>query len=118
MKYYVVIKKVDFNQDSKYVFVDDWNLENLVEKHPNHIHVGYQREGIAQELPEVDKCLYLSEMNNFRMFRTSPVVEILSETMFKTLNSVYSIEVLKTYADDEDPMDDFRVKDADNKSHI
>jgi hypothetical protein len=101
MKYLVLLKKINFNPNSKYVFVEDWDLENVVERHPNFINVGYEKYGIIHDMPEIDKCLYMSYPNKFGMFRTSPVTEILSATMFKTLNSIYSITILNEYDDDE-----------------
>jgi len=54
-------------------------------KHPNEINVGYFTEGILYEDIFVEDCCYVGWL------RTSPVVEIISEDTFKTMNSIYKL---------------------------
>lgn len=53
-------------------------------KHPNNIDVGYERQGNFIAAPEVGECFWVGHE-----WRTSTVVEILSEHTFKTRNSIY-----------------------------
>lgn len=61
--------------------------------HPNGIDKGYVAQGNFSISPTVGECFYIGTL------RTSPVTEIVSQTdtemVFKTLNSIYKLEILK-----------------------
>jgi hypothetical protein len=70
-------------------------LEKLAEapdpKHPNNIPVGEIHEGMFRTPPTVGDAFWVG----FH-WRTSPVVEILSDNTFRTLNSIYKWTVKET----------------------
>lgn len=67
--------------------------------HPNGIEVGYIEEGYMVEPPKVGEMFLLYPHNkvtfgNTPHFHTSLVTEVISDTEFRTLNSLYKIEVI------------------------
>lgn len=67
--------------------------------HPNGIEVGYIKEGYMVEPPKVGEMFLLYPhnkvtFNNTPRFHTSLVTEVISDTEFRTLNSLYKIEVI------------------------
>lgn len=65
--------------------------------HPNGIEVGYVEGGYMAEPPKVGELFFLYPYNkrafgNIPHFHTSLVTEVISDTEFKTLNSLYKIE--------------------------
>lgn len=67
--------------------------------HPNGIEVGYIEEGYMVEPPKVGEMFLLYPYNkvafgNTPHFHTSLVTEVISATEFRTLNSLYKIEVI------------------------
>lgn len=67
--------------------------------HPNEIEVGYIEEGYMVEPPKVGEMFLLYPHNkvtfgNTPHFHTSLVTEVISDTEFRTLNSLYKIEVI------------------------
>lgn len=67
--------------------------------HPNGIEVGYIEEGYMVEPPKVGEMFFLYPHNkvafgNTPIFHTSLVTEVISATEFRTLNSLYKIEVI------------------------
>lgn len=67
--------------------------------HPNGIEVGYIEEGYMVEPPKVGEMFLLYPHNkvtfgNTPHFYTSLVTEVISDTEFRTLNSLYKIEVI------------------------
>lgn len=67
--------------------------------HPNGIEVGYIGEGYMVEPPKVGEMFLLYPHNkvafgNTPYFHTSLVTEVISATEFRTLNSLYKIEVI------------------------
>lgn len=67
--------------------------------HPNGIEVGYIEEGYMVEPPKVGEMFLLYPHNkvtfgNTPYFHTSLVTEVISDTEFRTLNSLYKIEVI------------------------
>lgn len=67
--------------------------------HPNGIERGYSKEAYAPLPPVIGEPFYmyhyhLPKLDNRHCFRTSHVTEILSDTEFKTENSIYKIEKL------------------------
>lgn len=67
--------------------------------HPNGIEVGYIKEGYMVEPPKVGEMFLLYPYNkvafgNTPIFHTSLVTEVISATEFRTLNSLYKIEVI------------------------
>lgn len=67
--------------------------------HPNGIEVGYIEEGYMVEPPKVGEMFLLYPHNkvifgNIPHFHTSLVTEVISDTEFRTLNSLYKIEVI------------------------
>lgn len=67
--------------------------------HPNGIGVGYIEEGYMVEPPKVGEMFLLYPHNkvtfgNTPHFHTSLVTEVISDTEFRTLNSLYKIEVI------------------------
>lgn len=65
--------------------------------HPNGIEVGYVKEGYMVEPPKVGEMFLLYPHNKaaFPIFHTSLVTEVISATEFRTLNSLYKIEVIR-----------------------
>lgn len=68
--------------------------------HPNGIEVGYIEEGYMVEPPKVGEMFFLYPYNRISItntpnFHTSLVTEIISDTEFRTLNSLYKIETWK-----------------------
>jgi hypothetical protein len=72
-------------------------VENAVV--PNNKKVGYQREGKFLKQPTVGEAFYIGD--GFRSFRTSTVTEILSENIFRTLNSVYKWQLIEPLKNDK-----------------
>ncbi len=67
--------------------------------HSNGIEVGYIEEGYMVEPPKVGEMFLLYPHNkvafgNTPYFHTSLVTEVISATEFRTLNSLYKIEVI------------------------
>lgn len=65
--------------------------------HPNGIEVGYIEEGYMVEPPKVGEMFLLYPHNKVTPpphFHTSLVTEVISDTKFRTLNSLYKIEVI------------------------
>lgn len=67
--------------------------------HPNGIEVGYIEEGYMVKPPKVGEMFLLYPHNkvtfgNTPYFHTSLVTEVISDTEFRTLNSLYKIEVI------------------------
>ena len=67
--------------------------------HPNGIFLGYIEEGYMVEPPKVGEMFLLYPHNkvtfgNTPYFHTSLVTEVISDTEFRTLNSLYKIEVI------------------------
>ena len=67
--------------------------------HPNGIEVGYIEEGYMVEPPKVGEMFLLYPHNkvtfgNTPHFHTSLVTEVISDPEFRTLNSLYKIEVI------------------------
>lgn len=67
--------------------------------HLNGIEVGYIEEGYMVEPPKVGEMFLLYPHNkvtfgNTPHFHTSLVTEVISDTEFRTLNSLYKIEVI------------------------
>lgn len=67
--------------------------------HPNGIEVGYVREGYMVEPPKVGEMFLLYPHNQVKLgnqpdFHTSLVTEVISDTEFRTLNSLYKIETI------------------------
>lgn len=63
--------------------------------HPNGIEVGYIKEGYMVEPPKVGEMFLLYPHNKVAPhFHTSLVTEVISDTEFRTLNSLYKIEVI------------------------
>ena len=68
---------------------------------PNNIPVGDYREGTMRAEPKVGECFWLNSVTrkndrelfekDGHYFRTSPVIEVMDEHTFKTVNSVYKI---------------------------
>lgn len=56
---------------------------------PNGIHAGYVKEGVLHFPITVGSPAYIGSL------RTSTVIEIISETKFKTSNSTYVMEFLE-----------------------
>ena len=65
-------------------------IEKLTElpdaRHPHNIEVGYTHTGKFINPPEIGERFYVGPT-----WSTSPVMEIISDTVFKTLNSIYKI---------------------------
>ena len=66
---------------------------------PNGIEVGYIEEGYMAEPPKVGEMFLLYPHNkvtfgNTPHFHTSLVTEVISDTEFRTLNSLYKIEAI------------------------
>lgn len=57
--------------------------------HPNNIEVGFEKIGLNMGEPVVGEPYWVG-----MGWRTSPVVEIIDPTTFRTLNSIYKIEYL------------------------
>lgn len=63
--------------------------------HPNGIEVGYIEEGYMVEPPKVGEMFLLYPHNKVTFGNnTSLVTEVISDTEFRTLNSLYKIEVI------------------------
>lgn len=67
--------------------------------HPNGIEVGYIEEGYMVKPPKVGEMFLLYPYNkvalgNIPHFHTSLVTEVISDTEFRTLNSLYKIEAI------------------------
>jgi len=60
-------------------------------EHKNNINKGYTKKGLELKLPTIGEP-YILESRKY--FSTSKVLEILDDTTFKTINSIYKIEVL------------------------
>ncbi len=60
--------------------------------HPTGINEGYIGEGVCQHDLEVDKSAYL--LSESRYFRTSKITEIIDHNCFRTLNSIYEIQII------------------------
>ena len=71
--------------------------------HPNNIPEGENRIGTADYMPKVGSGFllnFVTSKNGIKVqagsfFYTSNVVEIIDDTTFRTLNSIYKIEILK-----------------------
>lgn len=68
--------------------------------HPNGIEQGYTEEGYMLEPPKVGEMFFLYPYNRISItntpnFHTSLVTEIISDIEFRTLNSLYKIEIWK-----------------------
>lgn len=71
--------------------------------HPNNIPEGDWRIGTADYMPKVGTGFLLNfvtikngmKVQTGSFFYTSNVVEIIDDTTFRTLNSIYKIEILK-----------------------
>jgi hypothetical protein len=61
---------------------------------PSKYKIGDTVEGILMRKPAVGDVVLVLHDDKFR--RTSTVTEIINETTFKTLNSLYKLEVLRT----------------------
>lgn len=67
--------------------------------HPNGIEVGYIEEGYMVKPPKVGEMFLLYPYNKVALgntphFHTSLVTEVISDTEFRTLNSLYKIEAI------------------------
>lgn len=63
--------------------------------HPNGIEVGYIKEGYMVEPPKVGEMFLLYPYNKVAFGNnTSLITEVISATEFRTLNSLYKIEVI------------------------
>lgn len=69
-------------------------------EYTGHIPIGVTYEGTIRNAPEVGECFYLDYDDGERCFRTSPVVEIIDRNIFKTLNSIYKLEIVKKGRDE------------------
>ena len=72
---------------------------NLIERpclklRPANIVEGDAVEGILMVKPQVDSCVII--LHGDRMRRTSLVTEIIDENTFRTQNSLYKIETIRT----------------------
>ena len=72
---------------------------NLIERpclklKPSKYDIGDTVEGILMRKPAVGDVVLVLHEDKFR--RTSTVTEVIDETTFKTLNSLYKLEVLRT----------------------
>jgi len=68
-------------------------LKSLLDTpHPNNIEEGYKKIGYTNSIPKVGEVFYINTDKGY--FRTSTVVEVINETTFRTLNSIYQIIIL------------------------
>jgi len=70
-------------------------------KHPNEINEGHTFIGSFESLPEIGTSFTIihEKFAAYRYFKTSTITKIISQTdneiLFNTLNSTYSLEIIK-----------------------
>ena len=74
MKVKILLQKIDYT---------------TFENHPNGYDVGTSIEGDMSSFPEVGKVFWCGDIH------TSRVTEIINDSTFKTLNSVYKFTILQ-----------------------
>ena len=63
-------------------------------EHPRHIKIGSIYEGLMLRPVAVGESFYVGYPNADNHFHTSVVREILSKNTFKTINSIYKLEII------------------------
>lgn len=81
-----------------YVKVVKLSDEVFEGKHPNFVNKGYTVYGEIAESLEVGKWLWLNKARGdaYGWFHTSVVTEIIDENTFRTMNSIYHIEIIES----------------------
>lgn len=73
------------------------NYEEKGSYHPNGIDNGYTVKGIFETLPTIGKRFVIRGRHYSEYLDTSPVTEIVSDTIFKTKNSTYELTKLDEF---------------------